>query len=75
MTTGQITGQTTGQTAEAILIAHQRFDCGSCLCGWSELGKSHPAHQVAMLQRAGLLHENTTAATADDTVIQIPGPT
>lgn len=45
----------TYETAEAILVAHQRRDCGSCLCGWSELGKSHPAHQVAMLREADLL--------------------
>ena len=42
----------TRETAEEILVAHQRFDSGSCLCGWSELGKSHPAHQVAMLYEA-----------------------
>lgn len=40
--------------AEAILVEHQRMDAGSCLCGWSELGKSHPGHQVAMLREAGL---------------------
>jgi len=43
------------QRAEAILISHQRRDVGSCLCGWSELGKSHAGHQVAKLQEAGLL--------------------
>lgn len=42
-------------TAEAILVAHQRRDFGSCLCGWSELGKSHAAHQVKMLSEAVLL--------------------
>ncbi len=41
--------------AEAILISHQRRDSGSCLCGWSELGRSHARHQVAMLREAGLL--------------------
>lgn len=41
------------EVAEAILIAHQRMDAGSCVCGWSELGKSHPAHQVRMLIEAG----------------------
>jgi hypothetical protein len=41
--------------AEAILIAHQRRDVGSCLCGWAEIGKSHAAHQVAELRAAGLL--------------------
>jgi hypothetical protein len=43
------------ETAQAILTAHQRRDVTSCLCGWSELGKSHPAHQVAMLREAALL--------------------
>lgn len=41
--------------AEAILIAHQRRDVGSCLCGWSEPGKSHAGHQVAELRKAGQL--------------------
>jgi hypothetical protein len=43
------------ETAEAILVAHQRRDYRGCLCGWSELGKSHPRHQVAMLREAALL--------------------
>lgn len=55
---------TTDQDAEAILVAHQRYDCGSCLCGWSELGRSHAGHQAAMLRRAGLLN---------DRVIEVPG--
>lgn len=46
---------TVTEAAEAILVAHQRRDLGSCLCGWSELGKSHPGHQVAMLREAELL--------------------
>ena len=46
--------------AEAILIAHQRRDIGSCLCGWSELGKSHAAHQARMLAEAGVLRETRT---------------
>ena len=41
------------QAVEAILIAHQRQDTSSCLCGWSELGKSHPGHQAAMLHTEG----------------------
>ena len=41
--------------AEAILISHQRHSIGGCLCGWSELGKSHAAHQVTKLREAGLL--------------------
>lgn len=45
--------------AEAVLIAHQRLDVGSCLCGWAELGKSHAGHQVAMLSAAGVLREVT----------------
>lgn len=52
----QETMQTVDETAEAILIAHQRHR-GGCLCGWSELGKSHPGHQVAMLREAGLLSD------------------
>ena len=47
---------TIDQKAEAILVAHQRHR-GGCLCGWSELGKSHPGHQVAMLREAGLLDD------------------
>jgi hypothetical protein len=43
------------QRAEALLISHQRRDVGSCLCGWSELGKSHAGHQAAVLREAGLL--------------------
>jgi hypothetical protein len=50
------------QRAEAILIAHQRRDVGSCLCGWAELGKSHAGHQVAKLREAGLLTQDETAA-------------
>lgn len=48
---------TTDEIAEAILVAHQRHDIRGCLCGWSELGKSHPRHQVAMLREAGLLKD------------------
>lgn len=38
----------------AILTAHQRHR-GGCLCGWADLGKSHPEHQAAVLGMAGLL--------------------
>lgn len=48
--------------AEATLVAHQRLDITGCLCGWSELGKSHACHQVQMLTDAGVL-----AATPPDT--------
>lgn len=50
------------ELAEAILIAHQRRDIGSCLCGWAELGRSHAGHQVAKLREAGLLAERSTTA-------------
>jgi hypothetical protein len=43
------------ERAGALLIAHQRRDVGSCLCGWGELGKSHAGHQADELARAGLL--------------------
>lgn len=41
--------------AEAVLVAHQRRDFGTCGCGWSDLGRSHPRHQVDKLREAGLL--------------------
>lgn len=41
--------------AVLLLVAHQRRDVRSCLCGWSELGRSFAKHQVDVLQRAGLL--------------------
>ena len=43
--------------AEAFLVAHQRRDSGSCLCGWSELGRSHAAHVAAVLEVAGALRD------------------
>ena len=49
----------TDQAAEKILIAHQRHR-GGCLCGWAELGKSHPGHQVADLREAALLKDALT---------------
>lgn len=30
----------------AILVAHQRHTFDSCLCGWNELGASHPMHII-----------------------------
>jgi hypothetical protein len=56
---------TTAETAEAILVAHQRRDYRGCLCGWSELGKSHPGHQVAMLREAGLLAQDEADSTSE----------
>jgi hypothetical protein len=52
------------EAAEAILIAHQRHR-GGCLCGWSELGRSHPGHQVAMLREAALLNDQAVRASDD----------
>lgn len=43
--------------AEDALVAHQRFDNRSCLCGWAELGKSHPRHVAGVLAAAGLLRD------------------
>lgn len=52
--------ETTAAAAERILVAHQRMDHRGCLCGWSELGRSHPGHQVAVLAEAGLLAASPT---------------
>lgn len=56
-------GTTTDEVAQAILTAHQRHR-GGCLCGWSELGKSHPGHQVAMLREAALLKDALSDQTS-----------
>lgn len=53
-------------TAAAVLVAHQRRDIGSCLCRWSELGRSHPEHQVRMLAAAGVLATGPTPARPAD---------
>lgn len=50
------------QDAQLILVAHQRRDISSCLCGWAELGKSHARHQAAMLREAGLLRDESEQA-------------
>lgn len=41
--------------AAAVLVAHQRRDSGSCLCGWAELGRSHADHVAEVLAAAGAL--------------------
>jgi hypothetical protein len=46
---------TADEAAALILIDHQRHSIRACLCGWSELGRSHAVHQAAMLREAGLL--------------------
>jgi hypothetical protein len=53
------------RTAEAVLVAHQRLDIKGCLCGWSELGKSHAAHQVRKLAEAGALADAEPGALRD----------
>lgn len=40
--------------AAAVLVAHQRHR-GGCLCGWSELGRSHADHVASVLAAAGAL--------------------
>jgi hypothetical protein len=51
-------------TAVDVLIAHQRRDAGSCLCGWAELGRSHASHQVDALREvfAGVWDEGYVSA-------------
>lgn len=34
---------------QTVLIDHCRRDAGSCLCGWSELGRSHARHQAEQI--------------------------
>ena len=43
--------------ATKVLVAHQRQTAQHCLCGWGELGRSHPEHVAKQLQAAGLLRE------------------
>lgn len=43
--------------AAAVLVAHQRRDDTSCLCGWAELGRSHAEHVAWVLDSAGALRE------------------
>lgn len=52
----------TMDSTAVILTAHQRHK-GGCLCGWDELGKSHPEHQAAMLREAGLLAADSLEAS------------
>lgn len=41
--------------AASVLVAHQRRDSASCLCGWSYLGRSHADHVASALAAAGAL--------------------
>ena len=43
--------------ASAVLVAHQRRNSASCLCGWSELGRSHAGHVAEMLDAVGALRD------------------
>lgn len=53
------TGEDTETRAAQVLIAHQRLDIGSCLCGWGvktgQLGKCHSRHVAGELAAAGVL--------------------
>lgn len=40
--------------AAAVLVAHQRHNASSCLCGWSVLGASHAEHVASELADAGV---------------------
>lgn len=33
-----------GEEVLGVLVAHQRRDIGSCLCGWAEYGHRHSRH-------------------------------
>lgn len=33
-----------------VLVAHQRKDLTSCICGWAELGRSHAEHVANALE-------------------------
>jgi hypothetical protein len=48
--------------AAAVLIAHQRRDAASCLCGWSVLGESWAVHVAEVLEVAGALRVRPPAA-------------
>lgn len=42
------------ELAVAVLVAHQRRDAESCLCGWNKWGASHAEHVWRMLTLARL---------------------
>jgi hypothetical protein len=43
--------------AASSLVAHQRRDAASCLCGWSVLGESWAVHVAEVLDAAGALRD------------------
>lgn len=54
------------QLAASVLVAHQRRDSASCLCGWSYLGRSHADHVASALAAAGALQ--AVPAARDESV-------
>ena len=54
--------------ATDVLMTHQRRDSSSCLCGWSDLGKSHPEHVAAALEQAGALRTDDRAPVTSEGV-------
>lgn len=44
-------------TPQEVLVAHQRRDVGTCICGWGSepqhLGRSHSQHVLDALREAG----------------------
>lgn len=54
--------------AAAVLVAHQRYDASSCLCGWSELGQSWAEHVASVLDDAGALRERPPVRDRDEYV-------
>ena len=51
----------------AVLTSHQRQTAQHCLCGWGQLGHSHPEHQAdAVIREIGLIRDPfSTVASAD----------
>lgn len=39
---------------EWVVAHHNRAGIKGCACGWAELGKSHPLHVLAELEKADL---------------------
>jgi hypothetical protein len=48
--------------AEYVLVAHQRRDIGSCMCGPLPLGSSWAAHVAEILEAAGALRTSPPKA-------------
>lgn len=61
-----MTDETYRNLASAVLVAHQRYDASSCLCGWSELGQSWADHVAAVLDAAGALRDRPPAGERTD---------